>query len=179
MKILKRLLFYSIILLLAIYTLGSMIAFRVLGQTPATFPGIVNNINDSGIKVRSGPNVLYDTIGHLNVGAQVEILTKTGGGDWLKINYGEASAETGWVFARYIDFETSAVIPIDPDYPNVVKSGSTTEASKPSWMTQTPVVFTNTSSNEREIPKLGTWLVISFGLGVVFIGIGLYLSRNR
>jgi len=69
-------------------------------------------ITEDRINVRSGPNVLYPEIGVILLGAEVNVIGKSAGGDWLVIEYPGVPGGKGWVWALYMQLSSTAEPPI-------------------------------------------------------------------
>jgi hypothetical protein len=69
-------------------------------------------ITEDRINVRSGPNVLYPEIGVILLGAEVNVIGKSAGGDWLVIEYPGVQGGKGWIWALYMQLSTAAELPI-------------------------------------------------------------------
>jgi SH3-like domain-containing protein len=60
-------------------------------------------LSDDRVNVRSGPSVLYPQIGVILLGAEVPVIGKSEGGDWLVIEYPGVKGGIGWVWALYMN----------------------------------------------------------------------------
>ncbi|HOV05631.1 MAG TPA: SH3 domain-containing protein [Anaerolineaceae bacterium] len=60
-------------------------------------------LTEDRVKVRAGPNVLYPQIGIILLGAEVPVVGKSIGGDWIVIEYPGVPGGIGWVWANYMD----------------------------------------------------------------------------
>ena len=60
-------------------------------------------LTEDRVNVRSGPSVLYPEIGIILVGAEVPVIGRSAGGDWLVIEYPGVPGGKGWVWALYFD----------------------------------------------------------------------------
>jgi len=60
-------------------------------------------LTEDRVNVRSGPSVLYPQIGVILLGAEVPVVGKSAGGDWLVVEYPGAQGGIGWVWALYMD----------------------------------------------------------------------------
>lgn len=150
---------------------------NIIAQSSQQIEGTVNSINDTGIKVRRGPNVLYNTIGTLGVGDKVKILAISSGGNWLKIEYaGQGGA--GWVFKRYIDFDKNAIIPTDTEFPIPTQVVPETLEPLDTSGLATPQSFVNTGSVQRSKPALGGWVIGLLALSAGSAIAGFIVSRQ-
>jgi len=59
-------------------------------------------LSDDRVNVRSGPSVLYPQIGIILLGAEVPVVGKSAGGDWLVVEYPGVEGGIGWVWAQYM-----------------------------------------------------------------------------
>lgn len=60
-------------------------------------------LTEDRVNVRSGPSVLYPEIGVILLGAEVPVVGKSAGGDWLVVEYPGVAGGIGWVWALYMD----------------------------------------------------------------------------
>ncbi len=60
-------------------------------------------LTEDRVNVRSGPSVLYPEIGVILLGAEVPVVGKSAGGDWLVVQYPGVPGGIGWVWALYMD----------------------------------------------------------------------------
>lgn len=60
-------------------------------------------LTEDRVNVRSGPSVLYPEIGVILLGAEVPVVGKSAGGDWLVVEYPGVQGGIGWVWALYMD----------------------------------------------------------------------------
>lgn len=60
-------------------------------------------LTENSVNVRSGPSVLYPQIGIVLLGAEVPVVGKSAGGDWLVIEYPGVPGSIGWVWAFHMD----------------------------------------------------------------------------
>lgn len=60
-------------------------------------------LSDDSVNVRSGPSVLYPQIGVILLGAEVPVVGKSAGGDWLVVEYPGVQGGIGWVWALYMN----------------------------------------------------------------------------
>jgi hypothetical protein len=68
-------------------------------------------LTEDRVKVRAGPNVLYPQIGIILLGAEVPVVGKSIGGDWIVIEYPGVPGGIGWVWANYMDL-TPGELPV-------------------------------------------------------------------
>lgn len=60
-------------------------------------------LTEDRVNVRSGPSVLYPQIGVILLGAEVPVIGRSAGGDWLVVEYPGAQGGIGWVWSLYMD----------------------------------------------------------------------------
>ena len=72
-------------------------------------------VNTDNLNVRKGPGTSYESIGKLNTGAKVEVISESNG--WSKINYNKTTA---YVATRYLDSITN-----NEQVPPVVEDNNT------------------------------------------------------
>ena len=60
-------------------------------------------LTEDRVNVRSGPSVLYPQIGVILLGAEVPVVGRSAGGDWLVVEYPGAQGGIGWVWSLYMD----------------------------------------------------------------------------
>lgn len=70
-------------------------------------------LTENSVKVRSGPSVLYPQIGLILLGAEVPVVGKSAGGDWLVIEYPGVPGSIGWVWAFYMDVSPGELVVIE------------------------------------------------------------------
>jgi hypothetical protein len=104
---------YAILVVLVAFTFT--LPKRVIAQQPTgSIPTVTGTpkgitakikigITEDKVNVRSGPNVLYPEIGVILLGAEVPVVGKSIGGDWLVIEYPGVPGGIGWVWANYMD----------------------------------------------------------------------------
>jgi len=104
---------YAILVVLVAFTFT--LPKRVIAQQPTgSIPTVTGTpkgitakikigITEDGVNVRSGPNVLYPEIGFIPLGAEVPVVGKSIGGDWLVIEYPGVPGGIGWVWTNYMD----------------------------------------------------------------------------
>lgn len=60
-------------------------------------------LTEDRVNVRSGPSVLYPQIGVILLGAEVPVVGRSAGGDWLVVEYPGVPGGIGWVWSLYMD----------------------------------------------------------------------------
>ncbi len=60
-------------------------------------------LTEDRVNVRSGPSVLYPQVGVILLGAEVPVVGRSAGGDWLVVEYPGAQGGIGWVWSLYMD----------------------------------------------------------------------------
>ncbi len=82
---------------------------------PATDTPVVASVvvGPSGVNVRSGPSTSYTRLGHLDPGAQAELIGRYS--DWWQIRYNGAPA---WVFSELVTASNADIVPqVEPPPP--------------------------------------------------------------
>ncbi len=69
--------------------------------TPAG-PYIECCLNSDFVNIRSGPSVLYESVGVLVTGQTAEALGRSTGGDWIQIRYSPVASGVAWVYAPIV-----------------------------------------------------------------------------
>jgi len=104
---------YAILVVLVAFTFT--LPKRVIAQQPTgSIPTVTGTpkgitakikigITEDKVNVRSGPNVLYPEIVVILLGAEVPVVGKSIGGDWLVIEYPGVPGGIGWVWTNYMD----------------------------------------------------------------------------
>ena len=85
----------------------------------------------NGVRVRTGADTNYTDIGSLNVGDQVEVLSKEGG--WYKIVWPGASIGYAYTCADYYDYVANSSQQTSSEDSYEVKSGDTLSAIAKKW----------------------------------------------
>jgi uncharacterized protein YraI len=89
--------------------------------------------------VRSGPSVLYPEIGIVLVGAEVPVVGRSAGGDWLVIQYPGVPGGIGWVWALYFDV-TPGELPVIENPPTPIPvTTSTIDPTMAAQFITTPI----------------------------------------
>lgn len=70
--------------------------------------------NETYIKVRSGPHVLFSQVGILAVGQKALAKGKTAGGDWIMIDYPGVPGGVGWVYSGFVSISPGDLPIIEP-----------------------------------------------------------------
>jgi uncharacterized protein YraI len=65
------------------------------------------------VNVRSGPGTSYDSLGLLNAGEKVQIVSQDSQRKWYQIVYPSAPQGRGWVTAQYVQVAAGAEIPLE------------------------------------------------------------------
>lgn len=60
-------------------------------------------LTEDRVNVRAGPSVLYPQVGVILLGAEVPVVGRSAGGDWLVVEYPGAQGGIGWVWSLYMD----------------------------------------------------------------------------
>ncbi len=150
-------------------------------------------LTEDRVKVRAGPSVLYPQIGVVLLGAEVPVIGRSSGGDWLVIEYPGAQGGKGWVWSLYMDVSPGELavienpptpvpittITIDPTMaaqfittPRATRLPTFTEPAP----LQIPTFETNTGQVLGGIP-VGLIIVFLSVLGLLFGLISYFQSR--
>lgn len=105
--------FTVLVLLLSLLLVSSpanVIAQQPTGSIPTvtgTPKGVTAKVKigltEDRVNVRSGPSVLYPQIGVILLGAEVPVVGRSAGGDWLVVEYPGTQGGIGWVWSLYMD----------------------------------------------------------------------------
>lgn len=68
-------------------------------QGPSSNSKSIGNVNVDGLRIRNGPGLNFQTIGHINKGTQVNLIEKNE--NWIKIS---SSSIEGWVSSEFVNF---------------------------------------------------------------------------
>lgn len=113
-KIRWILLLFTVVLvflsLLLVSSPANVIAQQPTGSIPTvtgTPKGVTAKVKigltEDRVNVRSGPSVLYPQIGVILLGAEVPVVGRSAGGDWLVVEYPGTQGGIGWVWSLYMD----------------------------------------------------------------------------
>ena len=80
---------------------------------PTTTPRPIEGTLTIKVNVRSGPATSYASLGLLNAGENIQIVSKDSQGKWYQILYSSAPQGRGWVSAQYVQVAAGAEIPLD------------------------------------------------------------------
>lgn len=96
--------------LLLVSSPANVIAQQPTGSIPTvtgTPKGVTAKVKigltEDRVNVRSGPSVLYPQIGVILLGAEVPVVGRSAGGDWLVVEYPGTQGGIGWVWSLYMD----------------------------------------------------------------------------
>jgi uncharacterized protein YraI len=84
-----------------------------LPPKPTHTPILVDGTLTTQVNVRSGPAISAASLGLLNSGGKVRILSKDGSGSWYQILYPSGPQGLGWVAAQYVHVAEGAAIPFE------------------------------------------------------------------
>jgi uncharacterized protein YraI len=82
-----------------------------LPPTPSVTPTPVAGTTRAQVNVRSGPGTGFASLGLIDPGQSVEILSRDAGGDWYLILFPAAADGRGWVTAAYVQTDSAAAVP--------------------------------------------------------------------
>ena len=77
----------------------------------ATTNYTIKEVNTDGLNVRTGPSTSYETIGKLNKGSRVEVISESAG--WSKINYNNKTAYVSSGYLKAVSTSTPDTKPED------------------------------------------------------------------
>jgi uncharacterized protein YraI len=89
--------------------------FTEFSATP-TFtltPVLIEGTLTLGVNVRSGPGTTFESLGVLEAGAKVQILSKDNSGAWYQILHPTGPQGRGWVASQYVQIPSGTEIPPD------------------------------------------------------------------
>jgi len=165
----------------------------VTGTPQGPIATIKIGLTEDRVNVRSGPSVLYPLIGVILLGAEVPVVGRSAGGDWLVVEYPGVAGGIGWVWANYMTVtggelavienppapEPQTTITIDPTM--AAQFVTTPLATRlPTFTEPAPLVIPTYSSATGQtiggIP-IGLVIIVLAGLGIL---IGLFaLLQSR
>lgn len=191
------------IVLLSIYTLVNVSSVHAQ-QPTGTIPTVTGTpkgptaklrigLTEDRVNVRSGPSVLYPQIGVILLGAEVPVVGKSAGGDWLVVEYPGVAGGIGWVWALYMDVspgelaiienppppEPLTTVTIDPTM--AAQFATTPLATRlPTFTAPAPLViptFENSTGQTLAGIPIGLIIIVLAGLGVL-IGLFTYFQSH-
>lgn len=144
-------------------------------------------LSEDRVNVRSGPSIFYPLIGVILLGAEVPVIGRSAGGDWIVVEYPGVPGGKGWVWALYMDVSPGelAIVESPPTpapvttvtiNPTMAAQFITTPISTrmPTFTAPAPLVIptyeTDSSQLLGGIP-VGLIIIILAGLGIL---IGLF-----
>lgn len=80
--------------------------------TPTATPTPIQGTTRAQVNVRSGPGTGYTSLGLINPGQTVEIVSRDASGNWYLILYPSAPQGRGWVTAAFVQAEAATAVPI-------------------------------------------------------------------
>lgn len=167
----------------------------VTGTPKGPVASVRPDINEEFVNVRTGPNVLYPSIGLLLVGQEVPVIGKSSGGTWLLIEYPGVPSGQGWVYAPNMNLSPGAnppvVEPPPTPTPEVTPTIDPTMAAQfintaaptrlPTFTPPPPLVIPTFEAETGFITPgnlpMGMVIVILFTLGVVIGIFSLFQGR--
>lgn len=167
----------------------------VTGTPKGPVASVRPDINEEFVNVRTGPNVLYPSVGLLLVGQEVSVIGKSSGGTWLLIDYPGVPSGQGWVYAPNMNLSPGAnppvVEPPPTPTPEVTPTIDPTMAAQfintaaptrlPTFTPPPPLVIpTFEAGGSFSMPgnvPMGMVIVILFTLGVVIGLFSLFQGR--
>lgn len=84
-----------------------------LPPTPTATLTPIEGTLTTQVNVRSGPGTSYDSLGMLNAGGKVQILSKDSRGKWYQILYSSAPQGRGWVAAQFVQIAAGTEVPLE------------------------------------------------------------------
>jgi uncharacterized protein YraI len=101
--------------------------YTLLPPQPTTTPIPIEGTVTSKVNVRSGPDTTFDSLGMLNTGDKIQIISQNGKKTWIQIVYPSAPQGTGWVAAFYVKLADGVRIPTDATPTPLGPTGLTTQ----------------------------------------------------
>ena len=150
-------------------------------------------LTEDYVNVRSGPSSLYPAIGVILLGAEVPVLGRSVGGDWLVVEYPGVQNGIGWVWANYMNV-TPGELPVIENPPSPVPLTTVTldptmaaqfvttpESTRLPTFTQPAALVIPTYSNSTGrliggIP-IGLVIIVLAGLGILIGVFAVMQSR--
>jgi uncharacterized protein YgiM (DUF1202 family) len=80
---------------------------------PTTTPRPIEGTLTIKVNVRSGPGTSYDSLGLLNAGEKVQVVSQDSQGKWYQILYPSSPQGRGWVAAQFVQVAAGTAIPLD------------------------------------------------------------------
>jgi hypothetical protein len=165
----------------------------VTGTPKGLVATIKIGLTEDYVNVRSGPSSLYPAIGVILLGAEVPVLGRSVGGDWLVVEYPGVQNGIGWVWANYMNV-TPGELPVIENPPSPVPLTTVTldptmaaqfmttpEATRLPTFTQPAALVIPTYSNSTGrliggIP-IGLVIIVLAGLGILIGVFAVMQSR--
>jgi len=150
-------------------------------------------LTEDYVNIRSGPSSLYPAIGVILLGAEVPVLGRSVGGDWLVVEYPGVQNGIGWVWANYMNV-TPGELPVIENPPSPVPLTTVTldptmaaqfvttpESTRLPTFTQPAALVIPTYSNSTGrliggIP-IGLVIIVLAGLGILIGVFAVMQSR--
>ena len=85
------------------------VASQYIDKTNTNY--IIKEVNTDGLNVRTGPSTSYSSIGKLNKGTKVQVISESAG--WSKINYNNKTAYVSSGYLKAVSTNTSDTKPED------------------------------------------------------------------
>jgi uncharacterized protein YraI len=82
--------------------------------TATATPLIIDGTLTVKVNVRSGPGTSYASLGQLNAGEKVQIISRDAVGSWYQVLYPAASDGSAWVTAQYVQIPAGTQVPLPP-----------------------------------------------------------------
>jgi hypothetical protein len=80
-------------------------------------------LTEDRVNVRSGPSIEYPEIGVILLGAEVPVVGRSIGGDWLVVEYPGVTGGIGWVWARYMSVTPGELAVVEsPPLPEPIRT---------------------------------------------------------
>lgn len=142
-------------------------------------------ITEDRVNVRSGPSVLYPLIGVILLGAEVPVVGRSAGGDWLVVEYPGVQGGIGWVWANYMDVSAGELVVIENPPSPEPQTTITIDPTMAAQFVTTPIATrlpTFTEPAPLQIPTYSSSTGQSIGgipIGLVIIvlaGMGILLG---
>lgn len=131
-------------------------------------------LTDDRVNVRSGPSIFYPQIGVILLGAEVPVVGKSAGGDWLVVEYPGVPGGIGWVWALYMDVSPGELAIIENPPPPEPVTTITIDPTMAAQFVTTPVA-TKLPTFTQPAPLVVPTYEISTGQTLGGIPIGLVI----
>ena len=151
------------------------VASQYIDKTNTNY--IIKEVNTDGLNVRTGPSTSYSSIGKLNKGTKVQVISESAG--WSKINYNNkiAYVSSGYLKTVYLDKKTTNTEDSTEQYKEikVVNTNGLNVRKGPST-SYSSIGKLNKGSNVEVISESAGWSKINYNNTTAYVAT-MYLDK--